>query len=72
MEIEATCHTVDVEHFTSEIQVGTVFAFERVQVDACKGDAAAGDELVFEDSTAGNLIAVVGQDVHQTVHVFLA
>ena len=72
MEIEATCHTVDVEHFTSEIQVGTVFAFERVQVDAYKGDAAAGDELIFERSAPHDFVTVIHEGVDKSVELFLA
>ena len=72
LEVEASCHTIDVEHFASEVQVGAMFAFEGVAIDTRKGDATAGDELVFEGSAPHDIVTVIHEGIDKSVELFLA
>ena len=67
LEIEASCYTIDVEHFASEVQVRTMFAFKSVAVDTRKGNATTGDELIFECRTTHDGVVVIHNSVDKSV-----
>ena len=72
LEVEASCYTIDVEHFASEVQVRTMFAFEGVAVDTRKGNAATGDEFIFECRTTYDGVIVIDKRVDETIDVLFA
>ena len=72
LEVEASRNTIDVEHFASEVQVRTMFAFEGVAVDTRKGNAATGDELIFESRATHNGVVVIDERVDETMDVLSA
>ena len=72
MEVEASCYTIDVEHFASEVKPRIVLAFEGVAVDTRKGYAATGDELIFESRATHNGVVVIDERVDETMDVLFA
>lgn len=59
LKVEAASDAVDVEHLAGEIEAMQMAAFERRGTDGLKGDATAGNKLVFEGSLAGDGVAVL-------------
>ena len=47
-----------------------VLGLKGIEVDVGKGDPATGDELLLETAFATDLVLVVDQCVHKTVHSF--
>ena len=72
LEVEASCYTIDVEHFASEVQPRIVLAFEGVAVDTRKGNAATGNELVFESRTTHDEVVVIDERVDETMDILSA
>ena len=72
LEVEASCYTIDVEHFASEVKPRIVLAFEGVAVDTRKGNSTAGDELVFECRTTYDEVVVIDERVDETMDVLFA
>ena len=67
LEVEASCYTIDVEHFASEVKPRVVLAFEGFAVDTRKGNATAGDELIFECRTTFDGVVVIHNGVDKSV-----
>ena len=72
LEVEASCYTIDVEHFASEVKPRVVLAFEGVAVDTRKGNATTGDELIFECRTTIDEVIVIDERVDETMDVLFA
>lgn len=65
LEIEAAGDAIDVEAFAGEVEAGDEAALHGLEVDFLEAHAAAGDELVFVGSLAGDLEAAVGELVDE-------
>ena len=72
LEVEASRNTIDVEHFASEVKPRVVLAFEGVAVDTRKGNAATGDEFIFESCTTQDEVVVIDERVDETMDILSA
>ena len=72
LEVEASCYAIDVEHFASEVKPRVVLAFKGVAIDTRKGNAATGDEFIFESCTTHDEVVVIDERVDETMDVLFA
>lgn len=72
LEVEATCHTIDVEHLACIEEVGCGLRFEGGFVHTVEGNAATGDKLVLVGTATCNGVGVVAELVSKAVDAFLA
>ena len=72
LKVEAARHAIHVENLAREVKASNHTALHRGEVDLAQGDAAAGDEFLFERGFAAHLIDVVEQGVEELVLGLLA
>ena len=61
LEVEAAGHGIGVERLAGKEKTGEELGFQRIEMNAGEGDAAAGHELFLEAGAAGDRVGVGGQ-----------